>query len=134
MTITRINPERLHQTAGYAHVTLVESTQLAVLAGQCPLDPDGQLVGRGDVVVQANQVIANALEALAAAGASPVDVVKSVIYVVSDDPGVLAAIWTQLGESELAPAFSTASTLLGVSALGYANQLIEIDLTAALPT
>jgi hypothetical protein len=35
--------------------------------------------------------------------------------------------------SELAPAFTTASTLLGVSALGFGGQLVEIDLTAALP-
>ncbi|MDR3032536.1 MAG: RidA family protein, partial [Kitasatospora sp.] len=27
----------------------------------------------------------------------------------------------------------TASTLLGVTALGYTGQLVEIDLTAALP-
>jgi hypothetical protein len=30
-------------------------------------------------------------------------------------------------------AFSTASTLLGVAQLGYPGQLIELDLTAALP-
>jgi hypothetical protein len=33
----------------------------------------------------------------------------------------------------LAPAFTSASTLLGVAALGYPGQLLEIDLTAALP-
>jgi hypothetical protein len=39
----------------------------------------------------------------------------------------------RLNASPLAPAFATASTLLGVTALGYTGQLIEIDLTAALP-
>lgn len=132
MTVTRISPEQLHRTAGYAHVTIVESTRFAVLAGQCPLDRDAQLVGRGNVAAQVNQVVENARQALAAAGASPEDVVKSVIYVVSDDPSVLAAVWSQLVASELGPAFSTASTLLGVAALGYRDQLVEIDLTAAL--
>ena len=58
---------------------------------------------------------------------------RSVIYVVSDEQPVLAAAWTRLNDSALAPAFSTASTLLGVAQLGFTGQLIELDLTAALP-
>lgn len=54
------------------------------------------------------------------------------IYVVSSDSRVLAAAWRRLGASELGPAFTAASTLLGVAALGYPGQLLEIDLTAAL--
>jgi enamine deaminase RidA (YjgF/YER057c/UK114 family) len=133
VAITRINPERLHQTAGYAHVTIVDSGRLAVLAGQCPLDRDEQLVGQGDVLAQCDQVVANASAALAAAGAAPDDVIRSVIYVVSDDPSVLSAVWDRLAASDIAPAFTTASTLLGVAALGYRGQLVEVDLTAALP-
>jgi enamine deaminase RidA (YjgF/YER057c/UK114 family) len=60
-------------------------------------------------------------------------VVRSVIYVVSPNSAVLAAVWRQLNASPLAPAFTTASTLLGVASLGYQGQLIEVDLTAALP-
>lgn len=33
MAIVRLNPEKLHATAGYAHVTLVDAGRLAVLAG-----------------------------------------------------------------------------------------------------
>ena len=58
---------------------------------------------------------------------------RSVIYVVSDETSVLAGAWSRLNDSPLAPAFSTASTLLGVARLGFSGQLIEIDLTAALP-
>ena len=36
-------------------------------------------------------------------------------------------------DSELATAFTTASTLLGVAMLGYPGQLVEIDITAVLP-
>jgi enamine deaminase RidA (YjgF/YER057c/UK114 family) len=132
VAITRINPERLHQTAGYAHVTIVDSGRLAVLAGQCPLDRDERLVGQGDVIAQCDQIVANASEALAAAGAAPDDVIRSVIYVVSDDPSMLSAVWDRLTCSDIGPAFTTASTLLGVAALGYRGQLVEVDLTAAL--
>jgi enamine deaminase RidA (YjgF/YER057c/UK114 family) len=119
MTITRVNPEGLHHTAGYAHITIVESSRLIALAGQCPIDADGELVGRGDLAAQVNQVVTNVSLALTAAGVTPAHVCRSVIYVVSDDPDVLAAVWRQLVDSEIGPAFTTASTLLGVAALGY---------------
>ena len=51
----------------------------------------------------------------------------------SDDPAVLSAVWDRLTASVIGPAFTTASTLLGVAALGYRGQLVEVDLTAALP-
>lgn len=133
MTITRLSPSTLHPTAGYAHITIVQINRLAVLAGQCPLDREGQLVGRGDIIGQVDQVVANAGQALAAAGTTPDEVVRSVIYVVSDDPAVLADVWTRFNASDIRSAFTTASTLLGVAALGYDGQLVELDLTAALP-
>jgi len=133
MAITRLNPERLHPTAGYAHITIVDAGRLAVLAGQCPLDRDARLVGCGDILAQVDQVVANATEALAAAGTRAENVVRSVIYVVSEDPGVLSNVWDRLTGSSIGPAFTTASTLVGVAALGYRGQLVEVDLTAALP-
>jgi enamine deaminase RidA (YjgF/YER057c/UK114 family) len=94
----------------------------------------GAVVGEpGDHATQTEQVIRNCLAVLEAAGATPADVVRSVIYVVSPDSAVLSAVWRQLNASPLAPAFTTASTLLGVVSLGYSGQLVEADLTAALP-
>jgi enamine deaminase RidA (YjgF/YER057c/UK114 family) len=130
--ITRINPIQLHNTPGYHHVTIVEAGRMAHLAGQCPLDGAGELVGAEDVLAQADQVIANSLTALDAVGAKPDQVIRSVIYVVSSDRATLAAVWARLTGSALGPAFSTASTLLGVAQLGYPGQLVELDLTAAL--
>ncbi|MFD6531808.1 RidA family protein [Streptomyces sp. NPDC060184] len=132
--ITRINPEQLHPTPGYHHITVVEAGRTAFLAGQCPLDRSGALVGPGDIDAQIDQVAANALAALSAVGARPDHVVRSVIYVVSTDGGALGAAWRRLVGSSIGPAFTTASTLLGVVQLGFAGQLVEVDLTAALPT
>jgi enamine deaminase RidA (YjgF/YER057c/UK114 family) len=131
--ITRINPEPLHETPGYHHVTVVEAGRTAYLAGQCPLDGDGLLVGPGSLDLQIDQVAKNALAALSAVDAGPEDVVRSVIYVCTDDTYVLGAAWRRLTDSVIGPAFTTASTLLGVARLGFAGQLIEVDLTAALP-
>ncbi len=131
-TITRINPPGLHATPGYHHITVVESGRLAFLAGQCPLNAAGEVVGRGDLPAQVAAVVANSLTALAAIGAEPDQVVRSVIYVVSTDRAELAEVWRILNESALAPAFGTASTLLGVTVLGFPDQLVELDLTVAL--
>ena len=132
MVIERRNPDGLHPTAGYHHVNIAPSGRTAHLAGQCPVTVDGQVVD-GDLDAQVDQVVANSLVALHAAGATAADVVRAVVYVVSTDSHVLAGVWRRLGASELAPAFTAASTLLGVAALGYPGQLLEIDLTAALP-
>ncbi|MEU0914721.1 RidA family protein [Streptomyces althioticus] len=131
--ITRLNPPQLHATPGYHHITVVEAGRTAYLAGQCPLDVSGELVGEGDLDAQIDQVAANALAALNAVGAGPEHVVRSVIYVVSDDVPVLGSAWRRLTSSVVGPAFTTASTLLGVARLGFSGQLVEVDLTAALP-
>lgn len=131
--IERINPAQLHETPGYHHITVVEAGRTAYLAGQCPLDGQGELVGRGDLDAQIDQVAANALTALEAVGARPEDVVRSVIYVRSDRTEVLAGAWQRLTGSVIGGAFSTASTLLGVAQLGFVEQLVEVDLTASLP-
>ena len=131
MTIERSNPDGLHATPGYHHVTRVQADTLVYLAGQCPLQPSGELAA-GGLEGQTAQVITNIITALKSAGATPEDVVRTVIYVASPEREQLSAVWTQLSASPLAPAFTTASTLLGVAQLGFPGQLVEIDVTAAL--
>ena len=131
--ITRINPARLHPTPGYHHITVAEIGRTAYLAGQCPLDVTGSLVGSGDLDAQIDQVVANALIALDAVAATPDHVVRSVIYVVTAETTVLGNAWRRLTTSAIAAAFTSASTLLGVAQLGFPGQLVEVDLTAALP-
>jgi enamine deaminase RidA (YjgF/YER057c/UK114 family) len=131
VTIERSNPDGLHATPGYHHVTRVQAETLVYLAGQCPLQPSGELAA-GGLEGQTAQVITNILTALKSAGATPEDVVRTVIYVASPEREQLSAVWTQLNASPLAPAFTTASTLLGVAQLGFPGQLVEIDVTAAL--
>lgn len=131
MKIERSNPPALHQTPGYHHVTRVTAEQLIFLAGQCPLTESGELA-EGGLEGQTEQVIQNILVALEFAGAGPDDVVRTVIYVASPVREQLSAVWTQLNDSPLAPAFASASTLLGVAQLGFPGQLVEIDVTAAI--
>jgi enamine deaminase RidA (YjgF/YER057c/UK114 family) len=131
MTIERSNPTGLHSTPGYHHVTKVQANQLVFLAGQCPLTPSGDLA-EGGLEGQTEQIVQNVLAALGSAGAGPEDVVRTVIYVVSSVREDLSVVWDRLNASPLAPAFSAASTLLGVAQLGFTGQLVELDVTAAL--
>ncbi|HEX2143575.1 MAG TPA: RidA family protein [Glycomyces sp.] len=125
--------EELHPTGGYEHVTIVESGRLAMLAGQCPVDIEGKVVGIGDLDAQIDQVAANCLAALHSVGAKPEDVVRSIVYVVSADSAVVGAAWHRFADhTDLGPAFKAASTVTGVTALGYPGQLVEVDLTARL--
>jgi len=65
--------------AGFAMGTQVGDT--IYVAGQVAQDPDGKLVGAGDMKAQARQVFTNIGAVLAVAGASMKDVVKITTYV-----------------------------------------------------
>jgi len=52
------------------------------IAGQAAIDLDGNIVGRGDIAVQANAVMANLMACLRDGGATPDDVVKVTTYYV----------------------------------------------------
>lgn len=116
----------LARTPGYAHAA--SAGKLVLTAGAVPLDADGNLVGPGDPVVQARQVLRNLGSALEAAGARWEDVLKTTVYVVAGDRRDLADVWKVVQDSPVATA---ASTLIGVSLLGYDGQLVEIEAVAA---
>jgi enamine deaminase RidA (YjgF/YER057c/UK114 family) len=101
---------------------------LVFTAGACPLDVEGHVVAPGDLEAQAAQAADNLLEALAEAGARADDLLKTTIYVVGEERADLVRAWdvvsARLGRAP--------STLLGVSFLGYPEQLVEIEGIAAV--
>lgn len=131
--IRRVTVPALFPPPAYSHVSVVEAgTRLAFLAGSVPLGPDGALVGPGDPVRQAEQVIGNLREQLAAVGSDLAHVVATDVYVVSSEPAVLSAVWSVVEASGLS-AGPHSSTLIGVACLGYTGQLVEITATAVVP-
>ena len=122
----------LSSAVEYAYAAVVAAgSRLVLTAGACPLDQDGSTVGVGDVRAQAVQVMVNLQVALGDAGGAFTDVVRTTVYVASSDQGDLGAVWQVVREA-LAP-HDPPSTLLGVAALGYPDQLVEVDAVAALP-
>ena len=99
---------------------------LIFTAGACPLDEEGRVVAPGDRELQAARAVENLLAALAEHSAGPESLVKTTVFVVARDRADLARVWnvvcTRLGRAP--------STLLGVSLLGYPDQLVEIEAIA----
>jgi enamine deaminase RidA (YjgF/YER057c/UK114 family) len=95
-------------------------------AGACPLDADGEVVAPGDVEAQADRAVDNLLAALEEAGTTPQSLVKTTVYVASADRADLLRAWNVVS----ARLGRVPSTLLGVSALGWPNQLVEIEAIA----
>ena len=131
-TITFIRPEQLTTKAPYAYAAVTGPGQLIFTAGACPLDADGKTVAVGDVAGQARQVMNNIVIALEDAGAQLTDVVKTTVYVASSQQADLVAAWQVIQEAfgEHDPP----STLLGVSVLGYDDQLVEVEAIAVRPS
>ena len=96
-------------------------------AGACPLDADGNVVAPGDREAQAAVAADNLLAALAEAGAGSESLLKTTVYVVAGERADLVRVWDVVaGRLGRAP-----STLLGVSFLGYPQQLVEIEAVAS---
>jgi enamine deaminase RidA (YjgF/YER057c/UK114 family) len=121
----------LTDTAPYAYAAVAPpGAGLVFTAGACPLDADGATIAPGDIAAQAEQVMQNLRIALQAAGAGLEDVLKTTVYVASSDRKDLVTAWEVVSRhfgSHDAP-----STLLGVSVLGYPDQLVEVEAVAAV--
>jgi len=128
--IELIRTAALTAALDYAYAAVVGPGTTVFTAGACPLDADGATVAVGNVAGQARAVMANLVVALEAAGAQLTDVVKTTVYVASDRrPGLVAAwdvVRAAFGDHD-AP-----STLLGVTVLGWPDQLVEVEATAVI--
>ena len=116
----------LYRGAPYEYSTAFGG--LVFTAGACPLDADGRVVAPGDREAQAARCVDNLLAALAERDASASDVLKTTIFVVAESREDLVAVW-EVVEARLG---RIPSTLLGVSLLGYPDQLVEIEAIAAI--
>ena len=127
-----LNPPDLCPTFGWTHVVTATGGKTAYVSGQVSVNERGEVVGKGDLRAQAVQTFENLKLALAAAGASFRDVVKTNLYVVGLKPEhvpIIREVRSHYINREQPPA----STLVGVSALVGADWLIEIEAVAVLP-
>ena len=124
-----INPQTLHQPNGYSQVVEVVAGRPVYIAGQVALDPDGALVGPGDVRAQARQVFRNLRAALEAVGAGFEQVVKLNYYLV--DAAQLPAV-REVRDEFINTRQPPASTAVEVRRLVREDLLIEVDAVAVI--
>lgn len=118
--------------APYAYASAVEgSTTLVFLAGACPIEKDGTTAAVGDYAGQAAKCVETLTTALRAAGATLQDVASTRVLVASSQRSDLLLVWevvkNAFGDHDVP------STLMGVTVLGYEDQLVEIEAVAAIP-
>jgi enamine deaminase RidA (YjgF/YER057c/UK114 family) len=131
MTVQLIRPDSLYKDAPYAYASIAPQGSPIFTAGACPLDDRGDVVGADDIRAQASLAVANLSTALVASGATLADVLKTTIFVASAEQADLVAAWEVI--SVAFGDHDAPSTLLGVTVLGYTNQLVEIEAVAVAP-
>ncbi len=123
-----MRPPTLSASAPYAYAAVTDPGRMVFTAGACPLDADGATVAVGDVAGQARRVMANLATALEAAGAGFEDVLKTTVYVATTERSDLLAAWQVVREAF--GEHDAPSTLVGVTVLGYEDQLVEVEAVA----
>ena len=113
----------------YSQGIIAEGKRLLFIAGQTAVDADGNIVGKGDAAVQAEQVLKNMKSVLDEAGAGFGDIVKITTYITDprfrDD--LNPARLKYMGDNP------PASTLVVASGLANPDFLVEIEAIAVLP-
>jgi enamine deaminase RidA (YjgF/YER057c/UK114 family) len=131
-SVRYINPDSLNKNPAFTNVVVVEGNVKTVhIGGQDAINASGEIVGKGDIVEQTEQILANVRAALEAGGAGPEHIIKWNIYVVEGQSlqagfGAFQSAWR---ETPNPPAI----TVVFVSGLAHPDFLVEIDAVAVVP-
>lgn len=132
MSVEFLNPEGLHSNPAFSQVVSVSGPARTVyVGGQNAVDAEGNIVGKGDLAAQVEQILRNLELALKGAGAAPRHVVKWTIYAVQgqDVRTGLSAFRRAWGEPKEPPII----TVLFVSGLANPDFLAELEAVAVVP-
>jgi enamine deaminase RidA (YjgF/YER057c/UK114 family) len=135
MTVAKqhLSPAGLFSTKGlgFTHVVTSAPGTTVYVSGQTAWSAERKLIGGSDLRLQAEAALGNLRTALAAAKATPGDVVALRVYVVNYKPEY-GAVLSPLFETFFAGGPPPASTWIGVTSLAVPGFLIEIEATAVV--
>ena len=127
-----LNPDTLHQNPAFTNLIVVTgSVKTLYIGGQNALDASGNIIGKGDLKAQTEQVLRNIHAALSAGGAEPRHVIKWNLYVVQGQPLQVGfeAFQQFWGRQSNPPAI----TMAFVAGLANPDFLLEMDVIAIVP-
>ena len=130
--VSYLNPDTMHRNPVFTQVVTVEGAGRQVhIGGQNAVDSRGNIVGAGDLVAQVEQSLRNLRAALAAAGATPAQVIRWRVYLVQGQDlragfAAFQRLWPAGGPP---PALS----VLLVAGLAHPDFLLEIEAEAFVP-
>lgn len=128
MSIRVIQPDTVHDTTAYAYSHAVRMGDLIFVAGEVARDRSGDLVGKGDVRAQTEQVFENLKAVLEAAGSGLDKVGKVTVLTTSlEYRPVIHEIRTRVFQEA---GHLPASTLAVVTSLADPDWLVEIEAVA----
>src|SRR5512144_800158 len=119
-----INPDTLNKNPAFTNVvTVTGPVKTVYVGGQDAVDASGNIIGKGDIKAQTEQVLKNIQAALSAGGAGLEHVIKWNLYVVQGQPlregfEVFQRFW---GRRPNPPAITAAF----VSGLAHPDFLVE---------
>ena len=128
-----VNPTSLpNWSRSFSQVVVASGTARVVFtSGQVSVDANNEVVGAGDVAIQARTAFRNLVRALDSVGATVRDVVRLGIYVVDYGPEQATVIGDAL-RAEFGEVALPTSTWLGVQSLALDGLLIEVEAVAIL--
>jgi enamine deaminase RidA (YjgF/YER057c/UK114 family) len=130
--VQHLNPPGLHRNPAFSQAVVVTGNVRTIyIGGQNAVDAGGQIVGKGDIGAQTEQIFKNLEVALAAAGAQLEHVIKWNVYVVQGQPlqpafAVFQRVWGNRPDPPLI-------TMLFVAGLANPDFLAELDAIAVVP-
>lgn len=126
------NPQTLSTPKGYSHVAVIDlgNSKMLILSGQVSLDAQGNLVGKGDITRQTEQVFTNIKNAIIENGGTMHNIVKLGYYLVD---GTEIQPIRDVRDKFINTKNPPVSTLVKISKLFRDDLLVEIEATCIIP-
>lgn len=127
-----VNPNAVATPKGYSHTAQIDlgNATMLLIAGQVPLDKQGNLVGKDDMSKQTEQVFTNIKNIIEEAGGNMNHLAKISIFI--RDVSKIQTV-RDVRDKFVNIKTPPASTLVEVSKLYRDDVLIEIEATAVIP-
>ncbi|ULQ57102.1 RidA family protein [Flavihumibacter rivuli] len=126
------NPSSVSKPTGYSHTAEIDlgNCKMVMISGQIALDNKGNLIGKGNLAEQTEQVFKNLKNIVQESGGTMDDIVRIGIYMIDvSQVQTMREIRSRFFNQQNPPT----STLVQVSKLVRDDLLIEIEATAIIP-